>query len=43
MKEKFHTITFEEKYGEESRINSSLKFALKLLKKAETAHQSNDL
>ena len=43
MKEKFHTITFEEKYGKESRINSSLKFALKLLKKAETAHQSNDL
>ncbi len=43
MKEKFHTITFEEKYGKESIINSSLKFALTLLKKAETAHQSNDL
>ena len=43
MKENFKTITFKEKYGEESEKNSDLNFALKLLEKAEIAHQSNDL
>ena len=43
MKENFQTVTFEEKYAEESKNNADLKFALKILKRAEIAHHSNNL
>lgn len=43
MQESFPTISFEEKYGEESRVNSELRRALELLAQAESAHRQGKI
>ena len=43
MEENFPTITFEEKYTEEARVNPDLRQALDLLDEAGQAHRENEI
>lgn len=43
MGERFPTISFEEKYGDEARVNSDLRRALDLLAEAEAAHRGENI
>ncbi len=43
MNENFPTMSFEEKYEEEARVNVDLRKALELLERASEAHKNDDI